>query len=86
VAEACYIEQSVQKARKVAKAKVWKKAEKRKHVKKKEKRKWLEYLKKLWDKVLAEDIILIAGTENSQIVGAKYKDIVKIFLENEVEL
>ena len=71
----------MQKIGKVAKAKAWKKAEKRKHIKKKEKRKQLDYLKKLWDKVLAEDIILMAGTENSQIVGAKYKDIVNIFRE-----
>jgi len=52
----------------------------------KEKRKWLEYLKKLQDKVLAEDAILMAGTKNSQIVGAKYKEVVNIFLEDKMEL
>ena len=52
----------------------------------KKKRKQLEYLKKLQDKVLAEDATLIASTKNSQIVGAKYKEVVNIFLEDKIEL
>jgi len=46
----------------------------------------LEYLKKLQDKVLAKDATLIASTKNSQIVGAKYKEVVNIFLEDKIEL
>jgi len=43
-------------------------------------------LKKLWDKVLAKDVTLVANTENLQIVGAKYKEIVNILSEGEAEL
>ena len=84
--EAYCIEQATQKTRKVTKAKVWEEAEKKKYIEKKEKRKQLEYLEKLWNKILAKDITLMAGTENLQIVETKYKKIVNISLEDEIEL
>ena len=43
-------------------------------------------MKKLWNEILAENIILMAGTENLQIVGAKHKEIADIFSENEARL
>jgi len=55
-------------------------------MKEEEKRKWLEYLKKLWDKVLAKNTTLMVDTENSQIAQTKYKEIVDIFLENKIGL
>ena len=36
--------------------------------------------------VLAEDTILIAGTENPQVVRAKHKKVVNIFSEDEARL
>ena len=84
--EACCIKQAMSKIRKVTEAKVQEKAKKRKHMKEEEKRKQLEYLKKLWDKVLAKNTTLMVDTENSQVTQTKYKEIVDIFLENETGL
>jgi len=55
-------------------------------MKEKEKRKWLEYLKKLWDKVLAKNTTLMVDTESFQIAQTKYMKIVDIFSENKTGL
>ena len=83
--EVCHIKQAVQKIRKINKTKVWEKVEKKKLVEKK-KRKWLEYLKKLQNEVLTKNAILIASTENFQIVRTKHKEVVNIFLEDKAGL
>jgi len=43
-------------------------------------------LKKLWNKVLAKNTILMISTENSQITGAKHKEVVDIFSEDKTKL
>ena len=40
-----------------------------------EKKKNLEYIQRLWDKVIVEDTLLLEGTEGSQIVGYKHKKV-----------
>ena len=59
----------------MVKAKVREKAEKWKITEEKKKKKWIEYLQQLWDKIVAEDIILLESTEGSQIMGTKYKEV-----------
>ena len=76
----------MQKTRKVAEAKAWENAKKRKNIEKKKKRKQLEYFKKLQNKVLAKDAILMIGTENSQIAEIKHKKIVDISLKGRARL
>ena len=76
----------MQKARKVTKTKAQEEAKKIKYTEEEKKKKQLKYLKKLWDEVLAEDTILMAGTKNSQVIGTKYKKIVNIFSENKARL
>ena len=36
----------------------------------------LEYLQQFWDEVLEEDATLLEGTEGSQIMGSKCKEVV----------
>lgn len=84
VAETCYIEQATQKIRKVTEAKTQKKAKKQRLIKKKKKKKQLEYLKKLWDEVLAEDTTLLKATKTLYVVEAKQKKVTNISLEDEV--
>lgn len=43
-------------------------------------------MKKLWNEILAENITLMASTENLQVTGAKHKEIVDIFSKNEARL
>ena len=81
-AEAYYIECTVQKVRKVAKAKAKEEAEKWRPVEKEDKMKWLEYLKQLWDEVLSENATLLRDTEAFQITGSKCKKVTTISLEN----
>jgi len=45
----------------------------------------LEYLKQLQNKVLANDTALLGGTEASQVMESKYKEITNISLEDEAE-
>jgi len=78
VAKIYHIEWATQKIRKVAKAKVRKKAEKQRLVEEKEK-KWLEYIKQPQNKVLAND------TEASQVIESKHKEITNISLEDETK-
>jgi len=40
-----------------------------------DKRKKLEYICQLWDKVLVENITLLEGTDRSQVMGSKYKEV-----------
>ena len=35
----------------------------------------MEYLQRLWDKVLEKETILLEGAEEFQVVGSKCKDI-----------
>jgi len=35
----------------------------------------LEYLQQLWDKVLAEEAVLLEGAEGSQVIGSKHKEV-----------
>ena len=39
------------------------------------KRRTMEYLQRLWDKVLEEEAALLEGAEGSQIVGSKRKEV-----------
>jgi len=68
-------EHVTQKARKKAKAKAREEVKKRMIAEKEEKKKMLEYLQQLWDKILAEDAILLEGTEEFYITGSKCKEI-----------
>ena len=43
-------------------------------------------MKKLQNKVLTENTVLIVDTENFQVIGAKYKKIVNIFSKNKAKL
>jgi len=63
VAEAYCIKQAAQKARKITEAKTREKAKKQRLVEKK-KKKQLEYLKQLWDEILAKDTTLLGETED----------------------
>ena len=83
VAEAYCVEYAAQKVRKVAKAKTREKAEKWRLVKEKEKKKWLEYLKQLWNKILAKNATLLGDTKTFQIIGSKRKKVTTIFSEDE---
>jgi len=83
VAEAYCVEYAVQKVRKVAKAKTREKAEKWRLVKEEEKKKWLEYLKQLWNKILAKNATLLGDTKTFQIIGSKRKKVTTIFSEDE---
>ena len=49
---------------------------------KKKKRQKLKYLKKLWNKILVEDAVLMENGENLQVVETKYKKVINIFLKN----
>ena len=62
-AEACHVKCTAQKARKVAKAKTREEVKKWRLVEKKEKKQQIEYLRQLWDEVLAKDTTLLVGTE-----------------------
>ena len=65
-----------QKARREVEAKVKEKAKKRRTAEeKKKKKKMLEYIQRLWDKVIAEDVVLLEGAKRSQVTGFKYKEI-----------
>jgi len=70
--EAHYIEQAAQKVRKIAKAKIWKKAKKQRLAEKK---------KKLWNEVLAEDATLLEITETFQVAGVKQKNDYQLLLK-----
>ena len=35
----------------------------------------MEYLQRLWDKVLEEETTLLEGAEGSQVVGSKHKEV-----------
>ena len=74
-AEAHCVKHVAQKARREAKAKIKKKAKKQRLVEEKKKKKWLEYLQQLQNKMLVKDATLLEGTERSQIVGSKYKEV-----------
>jgi len=63
-----------QKARREAKAKVKKKAKKQRLAEEK-KKKWLEYLQQLQNKMLVKDATLLEGTEGSQVVESKHKEV-----------
>ena len=39
------------------------------------KRRTMEYLQRLWDKVLEEEAALLEGAEGSQVVGSKHKEV-----------
>ena len=56
-------------------AKIKEEAEKQRLAEEKEKKKWIEYLQKLWDEVLVEDIILLGDMEGSQVARTKHKKI-----------
>ena len=57
-------------------AKAREEAKRRRVVEEKEKKKrTLEYLQQLWNKVLEEEAALLEGTEGSQIMGFKYKEV-----------
>jgi len=45
----------------------------------------MEYLKQLWNKVLAKNITLLESTETLQVVEAKQKEVTNISLENKME-
>ena len=64
-----------QKARREAKAKVKKKAKKQRLAEEKKKKKWLEYLQQLQNKMLVKDATLLEGTERSQVVESKHKEV-----------
>ena len=70
---------------KVAKTKAREKAKKWRLVEEEKKKKQLEYLKQLQDKVLAEDNALLGGTETSQVMGSKHKEVLNISLEDKAE-
>jgi len=44
-------------------------------MKEKKKKKWLEYLQQLQNKVLTENTALLEGTERSQVIGSKCKEV-----------
>jgi len=48
----------------------------------KKKQKWLEYLKQLWDKVLAEDTALLGDTKAFQVIESKHKEVTTISSED----
>lgn len=45
----------------------------------------MEYLKQLWNKVLAKNTTLLESTETLQVVEAKQKEVTNISLENKME-
>ena len=75
VAEACCVEYVAQKARKEVEAKAKEEAERQRLVEEEDKRKKLEYICQLWDKVLVENIALLEGTDRSQVMGSKCKEV-----------
>ena len=75
-AEAHCVKCAAQKARREAETKTKEEAERQKVVEKKKKKKWLEYLWQLLDEVLVEDTTLLEGTEGSQVVGSKHKEVI----------
>ena len=52
-----------QKTRREIEAKTKEEAERQKLVKEEKKKKWLEYVQKLWNKVLAENATLLEGAK-----------------------
>ena len=65
-----------QKARRKVEAKA-KKETKRQRVTEEEKKKkrTIEYLQRLWDKVLEEEAALLERAEGFQVMGSKYKEV-----------
>jgi len=83
-AEAHCVEHAAQKTKKVAEVKIREETKKWRLVEEEEKKKWIEYLQQLWDEVLADNATLLEGTEGSQVIGTKCKEITIIFSEDKV--
>jgi len=69
------VECVAQKARREAEAKTKEEAKKQRLTEEEKKKKQLEYLQQLQNKVLVEDAALLEGTERSQIMGSKHKEV-----------
>ena len=75
-AEAYCAECVAQKARRKAEAKAKEKAKRQRVAEEEERKKrMMEYLQRLWDEVLEEKAALLEGTEGSQVMGSKYKEV-----------
>jgi len=71
-----WAERVAQKARREAEEKVWEEAERQRVVEEEErKRRMVEYLQRLWDKVLEEEAALLERAEGSQVAGSKCKEV-----------
>ena len=69
-------EHAAQKARREAEAKAKEEAERQRVVEEeKRKKRMMEYLQRLWDKVLEEEAALLEGAEGSQAMGSKHKEV-----------
>ena len=76
MAKSCQAEHAAQKARREAKEKAWEEAERQRVVEEEErKRRTMEYLQRLWDKVLEENATLLEGAKESKVVGFKCKEV-----------
>jgi len=65
VVKAHHIKYTAQKVQKEVEAKVREKAKKQRLIEERKKKKWMEYLQQLQNKILAENITLLGGTEGS---------------------
>ena len=74
-AEVCHAEHVAQKARREAKAKAKEEAERQRVAEEERKKRTVEYLQRLWDKVLEEEAALLEEAEGSQVTGSKYKEV-----------
>ena len=74
--EAHHAERVAQKARREAEAKAKEKAERQRVAEEEERKKrTVEYLQRLWDKVLEEEATLLERAEGFQVAGSKRKEI-----------
>ena len=76
-AEAHRAERTAQKARREVEAKAKEEAKRQRVAEEEERKKrTVEYLQRLWDKVLEEETALLEGAERSQVVGSKHKEVI----------
>jgi len=65
-----------QKARREVEEKAWEEAERQRVAEEEERKKrTMEYLQWLQDEVLEEEATLLEGTEGSQVMGSKHKEV-----------